>query len=644
MLIKFRSFSTKLSISIIAVTGLLFLISFFIYFSFTKNTIETEVFEKSRNQLKNVTHSIDAILASVEHSIETSKFFVEQNIDNEALFKDVLSNILTTNPNVYGCTIAFEPGYYKGNNYYMLYALRNQEDPNQITINRLGGKSYDYPYMDWYLIPMLLDEGYWSEPYNDDGAADVLMSSYTQILRDENGEKIGVIVGDVWLDRFSKIVIANKPYENSYAFMLSRNGYYLVHRESDRILNETFFTATDDMTDPQVLKIGYDMINLKRGDYTFFNDDTLAYVFFEPIPRIGWSVATVSQESDVMASFNLMNSIIWFIVIGGLALIFVFVWFTIKRIAAPLKVFSRSASVIAKGDFNAPLPEIRSHDEMLELKNAFSGMQNSLKNYIEELRTTTSARERIESELAIANQIQMGMLPKVFPPFPNCSQIDLYALLKPAKEVGGDLYDFFVKGDKLFFTVGDASGKGVPASLLMAVTSSLFRSVTAHIEEPDKILQNLNDAIAESNDANMFITLFVAVLDLNSGILNYSNGGHNPPVIMTTKGETKFLSTKPNLALGVFSGFNFVAEQTKLNVGDSIFMYSDGLTEAENSDKELFSDSRLIDTLAQVQDISNPKEVIDTVENEVARFVDGNEQSDDLTMLIVNFKKIKQDE
>lgn len=633
---KPQSFATRLSLYIVSVVGGLFLISFAVYYYSVRETIINEAFKTSQSQLSLVIKSIDTILEGVELSVNNAVCYINEEIDSPDSFQHIINNMISSNPSIYGASIAIEPFFYKPyGRYYMLYGCKAGDE---IEFEVLGSEEYDYHIMDWYQIPKLLDKDYWSEPYFDIGGGNTLMTTFTKLLRDKNNKVIGVITADVSLEWLSQMVLANKPYEDSYAFMLSRNAYYLVHRDKDRILSETFYTATANMTDPQVKRIGEEMLSQQSGHRRFYNDDVLSYAFYEPILRIGWSAGTVSTESSVMAEFNRMTRMVLIIAICGLLLIFIFTVIIIQNLTRPLKIFSQSASIVAQGNFDTPIPEIRSRDEMYELRNSFVNMQHSLKSYVAELQTTTAIKERIESELEIANQIQMGMLPKVFPPFPEHDSIDLFAKLTPAKEVGGDLYDFFILDDKLFFTVGDASGKGIPASLLMVVTSSLFRFIASQMSEPDKILENLNNAIAENNEANMFITLFVGVLDLSTGELVYSNAGHNPPVLINEERGAEFINTYPNLALGVFPNIVFKSQRIDLHQGDAIFLYSDGLTEAENSAKDLYSESRLIDILNRIDSHSSPRMAVDLVEQSVNDFVQGNEQSDDLTMMMITFK------
>ncbi len=496
---------------------------------------------------------------------------------------------------------------------------------------------YDYHVMDWYLIPKLKGEPYWSEPYYDEGAGDVPMTTYSVPLYDKSGAFIGMVTADVSLEWITKTIADYKPYPLSYSFILSRNGYYISHQDEHKILNETIFTATHLMHNEPVKEIGHEMIAQERNNKEFVLEGSLRHIFYAPIERTGWSMGTVSFNSDIFMEIRDVNRNFWILIACGLLLIFSLTIWVIRRATRPLALFAKSAGEISKGDFDAPLPEIKNKDEMYKLRDAFANMQGSLKNYISELEVTTAERERIESELTIATQIQMGMLPTIFPPFPNSPNLDLYATLVPAREVGGDLYDFFIDGDTLYFTVGDASGKGVPASLLMAVTSSLFRSVALHLKEPSKVLESLNNAISEKNDANMFITLFVGVMNLKTGELQYASAGHNAPVLIRNH-KASFIEVAPNLPLGIMPNIQFVQHKLNITPNDMLFLYSDGLTEAENFSQELYSEEKLLIELSNIKSDTTPKEALNRVIESVNNFVNKNEQSDDLTMLAVKLK------
>ena len=301
-----------------------------------------------------------------------------------------------------------------------------------------------------------------------------------------------------------------------------------------------------------------------------------------------------------------------------------------------MTAFAKSAQEIAYGTFNAPLPQIATHDEMKTLHDSFASMQQSLVNYIEQLRTTTANKERIDSELRIARNIQMDMIPKDFPPFPNRNDIELYAILKPAKEIGGDLYDYFIKDEKLYFIVGDVSGKGVPASLIMAVTCRLFRTIALQNDNPKVIATVLNKILSYNNDSNMFCTAFIGVLNLQTEELHYCNAGHNAPISISK--QSCKLDVIPNLPLGLFDDFTFQEQCCKVEHGSALLLYTDGITEAENRDNKLYTDEHLIAKLNNVSDKS-AEEIVKLITNDVAVFSGEAEQSDDITVLCIKYNK-----
>ena len=245
---------------------------------------------------------------------------------------------------------------------------------------------------------------------------------------------------------------------------------------------------------------------------------------------------------------------------------------------------------------------------------------------------STAARERMENELSIARSIQMAMVPKSFPPFPDRLNLDIYGLVNPAKEVGGDLYDFYLCADKLFFCIGDVSGKGVPAALVMATIRSLFRSIAPQEEGPATIMGRMNDVLAEQNGQNMFVTLFLGILDMKTGRLAYCNAGHNAPILDGTQ-----LEVVPNLPLGVVAGLVYQSQTIELKYGQLLFLYTDGLTEAENGAQHLYGEERMLSVLQGITN-NRPRNVVETMQRDVEAFVDGAEQSDDLTMMAIRYQ------
>ena len=263
-------------------------------------------------------------------------------------------------------------------------------------------------------------------------------------------------------------------------------------------------------------------------------------------------------------------------------------------------------------------------------------MAGDIKTYIKNLTETTAEKERFASELRVAHDIQMSFLKKIFPPFPDRSDFSLYATLVPAREVGGDLYDFGLLDEtQLFFYVGDVADKGVPASLVMAMTMTLMRRASQQPGiNPAEILRQVNAALSEDNESSMFVTLFVGILNLQTGELRFSNAGHNPPLILAANGECRFLALPDGLVLGVMADAEYRDDTVRLEPGDMIVTYTDGVTEAMNPAHVLYSEARLRKTLAALAG----RGVEDTVSEIVASVkvhAAGAPQSDDITVLAV---------
>ena len=244
--------------------------------------------------------------------------------------------------------------------------------------------------------------------------------------------------------------------------------------------------------------------------------------------------------------------------------------------------------------------------------------------------------QHIEDELAIAREIQMSLVPSKIEGEGLISQLDISGFLQPAKFVGGDLYDYYVRDNKLIFCIGDISGKGVPAAMLMSISHSLFRTVSAHVDDPGHIVKTLNESVGENNPDCMFLTLFLGIIDLESGVLTYCNAGHNPPVWIHNA-EVKLMDAEPDMILGIEMSTGYTTRQLQLMAGDTLFLYTDGLSEAENVRKELFGEQKILEVANGFDKISAEKQ-IDMMYQAVQGFVGEAEQSDDLTMLAIRFQ------
>lgn len=634
-----RSFAGKVSAYIIALIMIIFCVVMVLFYNVAREKIIVSSMRHAAGMLTNMSQQIDAQLQSVAHSIDNTVWIAEANINNQDSIKSLLKHNIQNNPLIIGGSVAYEPDTVNGQEHLrMIYASKGDSG---VVFNEIGCEHYYYYYpdMDWYQTPKKLKQGYWSEPYFDKGAGNVIMATYSRPLINSTGEVYAIYTADISLLHFSDLMEKIQPFLDSYSFMLSRNGYYITHRKKERILHETIFSRAVADKNSDYEHIGRAMVAGESGSHMFDNDLERSYAIYTPVSNIGWSICNVGKQDVLLADLNAATRSIIFIFIIGSFCLFLCTVLIIKRLMKPLEGFALSAKEVAHGNFEAHLPEIQSEDEMKALHDSFAYMQQSLTAYIAKLKQTTASKERIESELNIAHKIQMGMLPRIFPPFPERADVELHATLKPAKEVGGDLYDFFILDEKLYFAIGDVSGKGVPASLFMAVTRTLFRNISRSSLCSAEIVCQMNESIAQQNDSNMFVTLFVGILELQNGRLDYCNAGHNPPILVASDGAVTWLkSKKSQLAVGIFGEIVYTSESTTLKSGTKLFCYTDGIVEAENAEQELYREDRLLKTLS-VHHECDVQRLTEQVLESVAGHVLNAEQSDDLTVLVIKYKK-----
>lgn len=635
-----KSLSSRIVFFVLTICILLFLISLSVFYFFSKNQLEEMTYRNAEALTKNTVLQTEQILVPIIKIADNYRWLVQQMEKQPDSLALLTRKIVENTPDVIGSAIAFEPNYFTEKGYY--FAPYSYREGDSIKTIQLGNENYDYFVMDWYQTPMSIKKAHWSEPYYDSGGGNALMTTYSlPVFIDSCGVKkiMAILTMDLALDWFTQSVSSLKILETGYASVISRNGTFITHPNKKLIMNHTIFSYAEEINNPELTEIGYSMQREKTGFVSSTLNGVERMMYFTRLPSSDWTLAVIFPKSEIYLPLRSISIILIIVIVTGLILLTFIITKIVTKQLHPLGRFALTARDIAKGNFKALLPDIHTEDEMKELHDAFGYMQHNLDHYITSLTETTSAKEKIESELRIAREIQMSMIPKTFPPFPSRKEIEQYATLIPAKEVGGDLYDYFINEDKLYFIIGDVSGKGIPASLLMAVTRSLFRSVSLHFNDVADIMSGLNNTLAENNESNMFVTLFLGILDLRTGMLAYCNAGHNPPIII--QDETTYFPVIPNLPLGLYEGFTYTGEKYALKKNSTLFLYTDGLTEAENIQKNLYSDQRLLSFVSKLS-FSSPQQLIDNVMNDIKQHVIDAEQSDDLTMLAITFKGIQE--
>jgi len=346
-------------------------------------------------------------------------------------------------------------------------------------------------------------------------------------------------------------------------------------------------------------------------------------------------IASMNQQINHLIATIILISLL--IMIGAVALSYA----SANTVTKPIHQVIRTMKEIEQEGISERKVDIGGMEEVQKLGDIFNRMIEAINKAVKQLTETTAAKERIESELRIARNIQMGILPRLFPAFPERSEFDIYAIIEPAKEVGGDLYDFFFIDDVHFcFLIGDVSDKGVPAAFFMAITKTLLKAVAAEGMSPGDIINKLNSDLSAENESCMFVTLFFAIMNIKTGTIDYVNAGHNPPLLLRKNQAPEFIMTSDHsdaqVMAGVIEDYDFRTDMLTLAPGDTFFLYTDGVTEAMNWQQQLYTDKRLVQEIQRIV-ANEPEELLNRVMASVREFTAGAPQSDDITMLALKF-------
>ncbi len=577
----FSSLQTRSSLALLITAAIFVQLSGAIQYFYARNGIRKAVQQQARTEIQVRNLEIQNVVTNVETAVNNMQLILNWSVDNPEGIYGVLETIIRTNPTITGCAIAFEPDYYPDKGHWFEPFAGRDENGN-IVHRQIGSQEHDYFNAEWYKTSREIDSTHWTEPYFDDAGSKALVCSYTMPIYDSKGRRAGTFCADVALDFIIDLFGAKN---SAYTYLASRTGHLIASPDKTSVMNATLDDVANYFNDSMIDRVNAAMLAGDSGDAELHSKDgEKSYIFYAPVEgNTGWSMAIIFPDKEIYQGVRSVGRILLLLTLVGFAFLMYIMWRTMRG--------------------------------------------------FKQLQTVSAEKERIGGELRIASGIQMGMLPKTFPPYPDRDEVTMAGTLVPAKEVGGDLYDFYIRDEKLFFCVGDVSGKGVPASLVMAVTRSLFRTVSSHEDSPERVMKQMNNAMSEMNESSMFVTLFIGVLDLHTGRVLYCNAGHNPPVLIGK--ETRFIEQDSNIPVGLMPAWDYTLQEGRMESGDLLFLYTDGLTEAENAVHGQFGEERMMERLRNLGHM--PHAVVDGMTEAVHTFVAGAEPSDDLTMLAIQF-------
>lgn len=447
------------------------------------------------------------------------------------------------------------------------------------------------------------------------------------------GEFAGVVAMDILVGDLQKSVIDVDLGKGTYAFLVDgSNGDIIASPYIDK--RQTEFENIKDKNNEYYPF--YENILSGESSLSLYGD---TYVAYAPINVAKWVFCIKIPRELILEPVYSMDTLIIRIIIVFI-IIFILVqivsFFVVKRtankITVPIRDLKYDVEEISGGNLDY-IARVESNDEIGDLANAFNNMTLSIKNYINDLTKLTAEKERIGAELNVATHIQSSMLPSIFPAFPNDKRFDIYATMDPAKEVGGDFYDFFFIDESRFvLVIADVSGKGIPAALFMMRSKTAIRSFAEQKFSSTEILNKVNNFLCEGNDAEMFVTAWIGIIDLRTGNMVCANAGHEFPILLRANGDYEILKDEHSLPLAAVEGMQTKEYYLKMNPGDRIFVYTDGVPEAINGDKEQYGLVRLVEVLNENKDCTF-EELLPKIRQDVADFANGEEQFDDITML-----------
>ncbi|MGB5457593.1 MAG: SpoIIE family protein phosphatase [Gammaproteobacteria bacterium] len=633
---RFHSLATRLSFGIIGLGTLIFTSVLGANYLLSRNLLEDYVGELARTAAASTVSDIEAVFTSVATSADSLAAIVIKADISERQIQDTIRAFLKINPDIYGMTVALEPHVLDPDiGQFSPYYFRKDTELGYID---LAATDYRYLMWDWYKVPKASNTAAWTEPYYDEGGGNALMTTYsTPLLIGAEQRFAGVATADISLDWLQQLVKNIQIRESGFGLIVSREDTIVAHPDGARVMKKLKSTMDSDFIDnywdiylqsKQAHQATYfhAPCSHERGD---------CWIAIKPLLDTGWKVVIVIPESELVFEIMLLTGEIAVLALVGL-IILVWIIITLTRnMISPLERLAQVTADIGSGNLNTKLPTPASNDEIGALTTDFRHMRDALKSHIEQLKQTTAKQQKLESEIEIARGIQMSMVPGGGTVSVEEQDYQLYAHLRPARSVGGDLYYFQQNASKLHFMVGDVSDKGVPAALFMAKTVTLYTGALNDDLSPGDTFSRMNQALSQNNDACMFVTAVCGTLDLDSGDLIMANAGHMHP-LQTTHDSCDELIVDGRTALGLMDGIEYPNVRHQLAAQTRLLMYTDGITEAFNATGEQYDEKRLHALVAQTPQ-PTAEALAASVLTDVEVFVDTAEQSDDITLMVIQY-------
>lgn len=533
-----------------------------------------------------------------------------------------------------------------------------------LTVDAMSGHKTDYldcPTRSWYQQAMAKNGLIWTDVFEDTMGRGLAITCATP-YEDGDGNVRGVVAFGSTINMLSENILETQIGQTGYVFVVNDQGQTIIspnisRDENGNLVRESLL----DSDDPQLKTIGQAIVDGQTGVQQVEFEGRQVYMAYHPMSVLPWSVVAVMDVDEVMApaatnqaniqamadgtvdgidhAIQTVLVLVALVCVAAVAVVAMASIALARKLTTPLSHLLEGVERIGGGDLTTQL-EVHTGDEIETLADAFNHMTASLQQHIRDLTAVTAEKERIGAELNVATKIQKDMLPNIFPAFPERREFDIYATMDPAKEVGGDFYDFFMVDDThLAVVMADVSGKGVPAALFMVIAKTIIKNQALTGESLDQVFQRANDQLCENDGEGLFVTAFMGLLDLKDGGFTYVNAGHNPPLLRRKGGTYEYLKLDPGFVLAGLEGMTYDTAHLTLAPGDTLYLYTDGVTEALNPEEELFGEDRLRAALNDPQAIDLPvAQLLPYLRAALEQYARGAEQADDITMLGITYR------
>jgi phosphoserine phosphatase RsbU/P len=621
----FRSLTTRLIVWTLVAVGAVYVATVFVSNGLARRMAIAAAEREAVNEADAAASHVEDVLHSIEERTlalgETLSVLAPGGADADRL----LRRFVEGDPDVFGGAIAWGPG--PRAEHRALYYHRGTDDSGRLEPADLASEAYRYWEREWFREALASGRPLWTEPYRDTGGGEAWMVTFA-VPFGAAGAPAGVATADLRLVRLESIVNEIELGRRGFGLLVSRSGHVVAATKGERVDHAA--TVLQQARPEARVWVEPILQKVQAGEPGFARVEREGRPFrltYRPLSRAGWTLATLYPEDELLAGVTRLRVVQGSLGLAGLGLLALVVVLLSRRLTRPLSALAASAETIARGDLDAPLPPVESRDEVGALARAFHHMRDSLKEYIRNLQETTAAKERLEGEIKVARRIQADMLPAPAAGGPG-ENYELGATLVPARTVGGDLFDHFSDGSRVFFLVGDVSGKGIAAALFMARATTVFEVEASREADPGALLARVN----RDNEAGMFVTAAVGVLDASSGELAFALAGHDPPVLVPAASAPRVLPAEGGRVLGLIEASDFPVNRIRLGPGDAVILYTDGVSEAQDAGGAFFGVERIVATAVSLRHVAAPA-LTGGLLGAVRAFAGEAPQSDDITIL-----------